>query len=129
MSRLCSFKLCFLTKNIKIPETLLSRLHFKSDDLMHNVCRSCQRGYIQYCPRLVPHIYPLTRLLDRIIDNRPLMLPAAAREKYERYSNKTNGKYYKRLGMLLGSLGFIVAFCDAELEFKGTYFTTEIWHR
>jgi len=57
------------------------------------------------------------------------MLLAAAREKYERYGNKTSGKYYKRLGMLLGSLGFIVAFCDAELEFKGTYFITEIWHR
>jgi len=118
MSRLCSLKLCLLPKNIKIPEMLLSRLHFKSDDLMHNVCRSCRRGYTQYCPRLVPHIYPLTRLLDRIIDN----LSATAREKYEKYGNKTSGKYYKRLGMLFGSLGFIVAFCDAEVEFKGIIF-------
>lgn len=116
MSRLCILRLCSL-KNIKTPETLLSRLHFKNNNRINDVlCRSCQRGYAQCSLQFGS--YPLYKLIDRIFSNYPSIL-LTAREKYKKYSNKSNRKH-RHFGILLGSLGLIVAFCDAPY-FAGTY--------
>lgn len=120
MSRLCSLRFCFVAKNTRVSETLSSRL-YSTCGRARDMCRSCRRGYAEYSSRLVPCIYPLNELLDRMICNWPATLPAAAREKYERkYGNRVNGRHYKRLGMLLGSLGLIVTFCDTR-QFTGMY--------
>ncbi|XP_012234478.1 mitochondrial disaggregase-like isoform X2 [Linepithema humile] len=113
MSRLCILRLCSLMKNVKTPETLLSQLHFKNSNRINEaLCRSCQRGYAQYSLQLASRSYPLYKLVDGIFLNYPSIL-LTTREKYGKYSNKSNKKH-SHFGTLLGfSLGLIVAFCDA----------------
>lgn len=125
MSRLCILKLCPVMKNIRTLETLLSRTRFKSGDCFNDATRwSCQRGYAQYSSLLTPRIYPLYRLLDRIL-NLPVTLSTATKEKHDEYNKKYNRRHRKHLGtVLLGSLGLVVAFCDTS-HFKGTCYDHE----
>lgn len=116
MSRLYVLKLCSVMKNARTPECVLNRLHLKYGDRSNSaICR----GYTQYFSELAPRIYPLYRLLDRVLSDCPVKLSTTAKEEYRKYDNKYR-RHYKHLGILLSSLGFIVAFCDAP-NFAGRY--------
>lgn len=110
MSRLYVLKLCSMMKNARTPECVLSRFHLKYSDRANSAM--CQRGYTQYSSQLASRIYPLYRLLDRVLSDCPVKLSTTAKEEYRKYDYKYR-RHYKHLGILLSSLGFIVAFCDA----------------
>lgn len=118
MSRLCVLKLCPVIKNSGPLETLLSRSRLKGGDRLNSAtCRSCQRGYAQRFSLLASRLYPPYRLSDRIFFNFPVILSTAKKEKYDEYGD-TCDRRHKHLGILLGSLGLVVAFCDTS-HFKG----------
>lgn len=103
MSRLCLLRFRSMIKDLKASETIWSRSCFKNNGNLKNIpCLSC-RGYAQYSSRLLPLIYPLHKFIDRIF--------FYYKEKDRKYDDKW--KYCKRLGILLGSLGFIVVSCDS----------------
>lgn len=105
-------------KTVKTPKALLSQLHFKNNNRIDDtLCRSCQRGYAQYSLQLAPKSFPLYKLMDRIFSNHPSVL-STAKEKHGKYGSKFDKKR-RHFGMLLGSLGLIVAFCDVP-HFSGT---------
>ncbi|XP_011685269.1 PREDICTED: caseinolytic peptidase B protein homolog isoform X2 [Wasmannia auropunctata] len=115
MSRLCISKLCPAIKNTGTLETLSSRKHFKNGDCFNAMCWGCRRGYIQrqgIALLLAPRIYTQYRLLDRILLDFSGALSTITKKKYEEHGNKRDRRHYKHLGMLLGSLGLVVAFCD-----------------
>lgn len=113
MSRLCNLKLCSVIKSTKTPDALSSRFYFKAGERFDNtLCQNC-RGYAQYSLQLAPRIYPLCKLLDRIFPNRPAIFSTNTKERYEKDSNKFNKRHYRHSGMLLGSLGLILVFCNA----------------
>ncbi|KAL6422247.1 hypothetical protein ACFW04_010922 [Cataglyphis niger] len=109
MSRLYVLKLCSVMKNARMPECVLNRFHLKYGDRSNNAI--CRRGYSQHSSQLASRIYPLYRLLDRVLSDCPVKL-STTKEEYRKYDNKYR-RHYKHLGILLSSLGFIVAFCDA----------------
>ncbi|XP_011052834.1 PREDICTED: caseinolytic peptidase B protein homolog [Acromyrmex echinatior] len=113
MLRLCILKLCHAMKSTGRSERLLSQIYFKNNNRFNDVmCWDCRRGYAQHSSSLAPPIYTLNRLLDRISFDFPATLPTATKEKYNEYGNKRGRRRYKHLGIFLGSLGFVVAFCD-----------------
>lgn len=116
MSRLYVLKLCSVMKNARTPECVLNRFHLKYGDRSNNAI--CRRGYIQYSSQLASRIYPLYRLLDRVLSDCSVKL-STTKEEYRKYDNKYR-RHYKHLGIILSSLGFIVAFCDAP-NFAGRY--------
>lgn len=117
MSRLCILKLCCAIKNNGTPETLLSQMRFKGGNLLNeSTCWSCQRGYAQRSSLFAPRFYPLYRILF----NFSASLSTITKEKYNEYGDKYGRRHYKHLGMLLGSLGLVVAFCDTS-HFKGKH--------
>lgn len=121
MLRLCILKLCLAMKGTGRSERLLSQIYFKNHNRFNDViCWGCRRGYAQRSSSLTPPIYTLHRLLDRISFDFPATLSTVTKEKYDEYGNKRSRKRYKHLGMLLGSLGFVVAFCDTS-HFKGIH--------
>lgn len=117
MSRLCILKLCRGIKSTETPETLFSRMRFKGGNRLNEpTCWSDQRGYAQHSSLLASQFYPLYTLLDRIFFNFPASI--ITREKYNEYGDKYDRRHYKHFGMLLASLGLVVAFCDTS-HFKG----------
>ncbi|TGZ48126.1 mitochondrial disaggregase [Temnothorax longispinosus] len=113
MSRLCISKLCPLIKNTGTPKALLYRMRFKGgfDRSNDTTCWNCQRGYAQRSTLLISRLYPSCGLLDRIVFNFPAIL-ATTKDKYSDNGDKCGRRRYKHLGVLLGSLGLVVAFCD-----------------
>lgn len=123
MSRLCILKLCRGIRNTGTPEpqTLLSRMRFRGDNRLNEpTCWSCQRGYAQHASLLASRFYPLYTLFERTFFNFPPSFSTITRDKYNEYDDKYDRRHYKYFGMLLGSLGFVVAFCDTS-HFKGEH--------
>ncbi|XP_011641016.1 caseinolytic peptidase B protein homolog [Pogonomyrmex barbatus] len=122
MSRLCILKLCSVIRNAKTAEIFLNRICFKSYDFNVAACRGCQRGYAQYSLQLSPRIFSLYKLLNKKLPDFSATLSIPAKEKFEKYDNKYGKRHYKRLGVLLSSLGLIVAFCDSSYYKEKRFF-------